>query len=331
MTFSDESRAVIKDAQLDLVETTLRDEQGQLSQAVENAEVLVSSVGLDADVFTRLQRVRFVLRPYVGYDDIDVEAASARGILVGNVPDTFIEEVANHALALILATNRRLIQMDQFVREGRWAAGEAAREVARPMRRLSTMTLGLVGFGNIGRLVAKRAAPFGFRVLAADPYVAPDVATEYGVTLVPLDDLMRQSDIVSVHVFLNKETRHLLDAERFSIMKPTAVLVNTSRGPTVDESALIDALQAGRLAAAALDVFETEPLDPASPLTRMDNVLLAPHLASFSDEGEVIHRKRVGQLAVQATTGLPERKVLIDKALYDRITALPEMAGVRQH
>src|SRR5438876_3996745 len=137
--------------------------------------------------------------------------------------------------------------MDRFVREGRWAAGEVARELARPMRRLSTMTLGLVGFGNIGRLVAARAAPFGFRVIAADPYVSPEVAAEYGVTLVPLDELMRQSDIVSVHVFLNKETRHLLDSERLSIMKPTAVLVNTSRGPTVDESALADALQAGRL------------------------------------------------------------------------------------
>jgi D-3-phosphoglycerate dehydrogenase len=329
---ADESRAVLEAAGCQLVLTTLRDEQGRLRDEVCQAEVLISGgEPIDAETFGALRRARFLLRPYVGYDDIDVEAASQQGILVANVPDTFIEEVANHTLALLLAHNRRLAQMDRFVRDGRWAAGQAARQVGHPIRRLSTMALGLIGFGNIGRLVAQRAAPFGFRLLACDPYVQAGVAAEYGVELLPMDEVLRQSDLLSIHVFLSGATRHLIDARALSLMKPTAVLINTSRGPVVDEPALIEALESGRLAGAALDVFEQEPLDPASPLTRLHQVILAPHLASYSDEGDALHRERVGQLALQGARGLPERKVVIDKALYDRLAALPELAGVPRH
>jgi D-3-phosphoglycerate dehydrogenase len=194
------------------------------------------------------------------------------------------------------------------------------------------LTLGLVGFGTIGRLVAERARPFGFRLLAADPYVAPDVAAGYGVILAALDDLLRESDVVSVHVLLTRETRHLLDATRLARMKPSAILVNTSRGPVVDEGAMAELLRAGRLAGAALDVFETEPLDPRSPLTELEDVILAPHLGSYSVEGVVLHRQRVGQLVLQAATGgLPERKVVLNKELYDRVAALSECAGVTRH
>jgi D-3-phosphoglycerate dehydrogenase len=328
----DETRAVWDAAGCQLTLTSLRDEQGRLRDEVRQAEVLVAGgEPIDAEAFAGMERARFLLRPYVGYDDIEVEAASEHGILVANVPDTFIEEVANQTLALLLAVNRRLPQMDQFVREGLWAARQNPREAAHPIRRLSTMTLGLIGFGNIGRLVAQRAAPFGFRMIACDPFVSASVAAEYGVELLPMDDLLRRSDLISVHVFLHRTTRHLLDARAFSLMKPTAILVNTSRGPVVDEAALIAALQAGRLAGAGLDVFEQEPLDPASPLTRLEQVILAPHLASYSDEGDAIHRERVGHLALQGARGLPERKVIIDKALYDRLAALPELADVKRY
>jgi len=327
-----ETRAVLEPAGIEIVPTTLRDGNGELSAGATGAEVLISGgIPLDAVMFARLARARFVLRPYVGYDDIDVDAATRHGILVANVPDTFIEEVANHALALILAANRRLPRMERFVREGRWAAGEDPWVAARPVSRLSTMTLGLVGFGNIGRLVAERARPFGFRLLAADPYVAAETAAPYGVRLVGLEDLLRASDVVSLHVLLTPETRHLLDAARLALMKPTAILVNTSRGPVVDEAALVEALRAGRLAGAALDVFETEPLDPESPLARLDEVILAPHLGSYSVEGVALHRRRVGQLALQAATGLPERKVVLNKPLYDRVAALPACAAVTRH
>src|SRR5438067_333375 len=183
----DETRAVLEEAGLDIVLTQLRDEQGALAEAAVDAEVLISGgAPMDADVFAGLKRARFVLRPYVGYDDIDVDAATEHGILVANVPDTFVQEVAEHTMALLLAASRRLPQMDRFVRDGRWAAGEQARVVARPIRRLSTTTLGLVGFGNIGRLVAQRAAPFGFHMLAYDPYVPPETCTEYGGSPVSL-------------------------------------------------------------------------------------------------------------------------------------------------
>jgi D-3-phosphoglycerate dehydrogenase len=328
-----ETRGVLEAQGIEIVPATLQDESGAVSAQAAGAEVLISGgLPLDEAVFAQLRRARFVLRPYVGYDDIDVEAATRHGILVGNVPDTFVEEVANHALALILATNRRLAAMDRFVRDGRWMAGQDPWVAARPVARLSTLTLGLVGFGTIARLVAARARPFGFRLLAADPYVARDAAAAHGVELVGQEELLQTSDVVSLHVLLTAETRRLLDATRLGWMKPGAFLVNTSRGPVVDEAALAEALQAGRLAGAALDVFETEPLDPGSPLCGLDNVVLAPHLGSYSVEGVVVHRGRVGQLAYQAASGgLPERKVMLNKGLYDQVAALPACAGVRRY
>ena len=329
----EETRAVLEGAGLEVYPTTLRDERGDLTEAVREAEVMISGGSpLDVEVFAGTPQLRFLLRPYVGYDDIEVDAATERGILVANVPDTFVQEVADHTLALLLAAQRHLPRMDAFVRDGRWARGEQARATAHPVRRLSTMTLGLVGFGGIARLVTQRAQGFGLRILATDPYVSPEAAAEHGVSLVPLEELLAESDIVSLHVFLNAETRHLIDAERLAMMKPEAILVNTSRGPVVDEAALVEALRAGRLAGAALDVFEQEPLDAASPLIGMENVILLPHYASYSDEGDALHRQRVGRLALQAASGgFPERKVIINKGLYDALAAMPELASVTRH
>jgi D-3-phosphoglycerate dehydrogenase len=319
-----ETRAVLEAGGIDVVATTLAD--------AELAEVLISGgTPLDEPVFARLTQARFVLRPYVGYDDIDVEAATRHGILVANTPDVYPEDVANHALALILAANRRIPRMERFVRDGRWAGGGDPWAAAGPVSRLSTLTLGLVGLGRIGQLVAGRANAFGFRLLAADPHVKPETATALDVRLVSLDELLRESDIVSVHALLTRDTRHLLDARRLALMKPTALLVNTARGPVVDEPALVEAIRAGRLAGAALDVFESEPLDAASPLVGLDDVILSPHLGSYSVEGVVLHRRRVGQLARQAATGLPERAVVLNQPLYDRVAALPACAGVLRH
>jgi D-3-phosphoglycerate dehydrogenase / 2-oxoglutarate reductase len=328
-----ETQSVLAGAGLAVSWTHLRDERGDVSPAVREAEVMISGGSpLDVEVFEATPKLRFLLRPYVGYDDIQVDAATERGILVANVPDTFVQEVADHTLALVLAAQRRLPRMDGFVRDGRWARGEQARATAHPVRRLSTMTLGLVGFGAIARLVTQRAHAFGLRIVACDPYVSPDTAAEHGVTLVRLEELLAGSDIVSLHVFLNAETRHLIDAERLAMMKPDAILVNTSRGPVVNEAALVEALRSGRLAGAALDVFEQEPLGPTSPLIGLPNVILLPHYASYSDEGDALHRQRVGQLALQAALGgLPERKVIINKGLYDALAAMPELAGVTRY
>ncbi len=322
-TLAPTTLAALRAAPIELIQQPLIGPDGSVADAVADADVLISGgVKIDPTICSQLRRVRFLLRPYVGYDDIDVDAATNCGILFANVPDAFIEEVANQTMALILATNRKLLQMDTFVRAGRWSAGDRARQVARPIRRLSKLTLGLVGFGNIARLVLERAKPFGFEFLASDPYVSADTAAAMGVRLVELDELLAQSDIVSVHVLLNAETRGLLNARRFGLMKQGAYVINTSRGPVINEPDLVEALRSGHLGGAGLDVFEREPVAADSPLLSLPNILLAPHLASYSEEGDARHQERIAEIALQVVGGtLPERKVVVNKDLYDQLEA----------
>jgi D-3-phosphoglycerate dehydrogenase len=311
----------LRETPLEISQRMLREPDGSIADEVADADILVTgSAVIDDAVLARLRNVRFIVRPYVGYDDIDVDAVTRHGIILANVPDAFIEEVANHALALILAVNRRLHEADLFVRSGRWAAGERNRTDVTPIRRTSVLTLGLVGFGNIARLVVERARPFGFRLITADPYVSAEIAEAMGVEMMPLDQLMAEADIVSLHCLLNAETRGLIDARRLSLMKPGSYLVNTARGPIVDEAALVAALQAGQLAGAGLDVYQVEPLAASSELLVMPNVILSPHTASYSEEGDVRHHQRTAEIIKHVVEGhLPERKVVINKDLYDRL------------
>jgi D-3-phosphoglycerate dehydrogenase len=313
--------AALRGQPIDLVQQPLRQADGSVSREVAEADVLISGgTVVDDAVLSQLRNVRFLLRPYVGYDDIDVDAVTRHGIVFANVPDAFIEEVANHTLALILAVNRRLIEADAFVKAGRWSAGARNREAVIPIRRASALTLGLVGFGNIARLVVDRARPFGFQIVAADPYVSAEAAEAVGVRLMPLDDVLAQSDIVSLHVFLNADTRGMIDARRLALMKRDAYLVNTSRGPVVNEKALVEALRAGRIAGAGLDVFEVEPMAADNPLLQMPNVVLTPHIASYSIEGDIKHHQRTADIIQQVVQGnLPERKVVVNKDLYDQL------------
>jgi D-3-phosphoglycerate dehydrogenase len=313
--------AALRGQPIDLVQQPLRQADGSVSREVAEADVLISGgTVVDDAVLSQLRNVRFLLRPYVGYDDIDVDAVTRHGIVFANVPDAFIEEVANHTLALILAVNRRLIEADAFVKAGRWSAGARNREAVIPIRRASALTLGLVGFGNIARLVVDRARPFGFQIVAADPYVSAEAAEAVGVRLMPLDDVLAQSDIVSLHVFLNADTRGMIDARRLALMKRDAYLVNTSRGLVVNEKALVEALRAGRIAGAGLDVFEVEPMAADNPLLQMPNVVLTPHIASYSIEGDIKHHQRTADIIQQVVQGnLPERKVVVNKDLYDQL------------
>jgi D-3-phosphoglycerate dehydrogenase len=327
---ADSVLAALKGASAELIQRPLREPDGSVAKEVAEADVLISGgAQVDEAALSQLRNVRFLLRPYVGYDDIDVDAATRHGIVFANVPDAFIEEVANHTLALILAGNRKLLETDRFVKSGRWSAGARNREASIPIRRLSALTLGLVGFGNIAKLVVDRARPFGFRFLAADPFVTEEAAAAYGVGLVPLDQLLAESDVVSLHVFLNAQTRGMIDAGCLSLMKPEAYLVNTSRGPVVDEKALVEALQAGKIAGAGLDVFEVEPMAADSPLLQMPNVTLTSHIASYSVEGDINHQARTAEILLQVVKGgLPERKVVVNKDLYDQLAASLETARV---
>jgi D-3-phosphoglycerate dehydrogenase / 2-oxoglutarate reductase len=239
-----------------------------------------------------LERCKVITLGSVGVDSVDVAAATAKGIPVTNVPDTFIEEVADHAMMLILATFRRLVVQDRMVREGRWKEG---RPQLLQIPRLMGQTLGLIAFGHVARAVAMRAKPFGLHILAYDPYIEELVMSPYGVEPASLTQVLQQSDIISMHAPATPDAHHLLKEEHFRLMKPTALFINTGRGPTVDEPALIKALEQGWIAGAGLDVLEQEPPVSVNPLMKMDNVILTAHVASASARFDPARRRRVGQ------------------------------------
>ena len=254
-----------------------------------------------------LERCKVITLGSVGVDSVDVAAATAKGIPVTNVPDTFIEEVADHAMMLILATFRRLVVQDRMVREGRWKEG---RPQLLQIPRLMGQTLGLIAFGHVARAVAMRAKPFGLRILAYDPYIEELVMSPYGVEPASLTQVLQQSDIISMHAPATPDAYHLLKEEHFRLMKPTALFINTGRGPTVDEPALIKALEQGWIAGAGLDVLEQEPPAPDNPLLSMPNVTVTPHVAAYSNESTVARRRRHGQEIAAVLTGQRPRNVV---------------------
>jgi D-3-phosphoglycerate dehydrogenase / 2-oxoglutarate reductase len=238
-----------------------------------------------------LNRCKIISLGSVGVDTVDIEAATTKGIPVTNCPDTFIEEVADHAMTLILATHRRLIEQDRMVREGRWSEGRPA---LLKIPRLRGMTLGLIAFGHVARAVAERAKPFGLHIIAYDPYIEEIVMVERGVEPVSLAELLARADIVSMHTPATESAHRLIREEHFRQMKPTAIYVSTGRGPTTDEPALIKALDEGMIAGAGLDVLEKEPPGDNNPLLRMNKVILTAHVASATARFDPARRRRVG-------------------------------------
>src|SRR5215470_656037 len=236
---------------------------------------------ITSEVMALMPKCRIIARYGIGVDTIDLEAATKAGIIVTNNPTYCIEEVAEHTMALILACARKVALYDRLVRGGRWEVPPG-----KPMFRLSGRTLGLVGFGNIGRQVALRAAAFGMRVLYFDPIVAEGQSGAPGKS-VALADLLRESDFVSLHPPLTPQTRRMIGDEALSRMKPTAFLINCSRGPVVDTEALVRALDAGRIAGCALDTVDPEPLSDPHPLRGRDNVIVTPHVAWYSEQALV--------------------------------------------
>jgi D-3-phosphoglycerate dehydrogenase / 2-oxoglutarate reductase len=257
-----------------------------------------------------LEGLKTVVRTGVGYDVIDVPAATELGVIVVNIPDLWLREVANHALALLLAWNRKLLTLDRQVRAGVWTGG-----VPGGAGSLHGETVGIVGLGNIGSAFARRVAAFETKVIACDPYVDDARFTALGVERVSLEALAERSDYVSVHTLLNDETRHLIGEKVFRRMKPTALLINTSRGPVVDEQALIRALQERRLAGAALDVWEEEPVARDNPLLAMDNVIATPHAAYFSTAAVAAIPRRCGEEIARVLTGQRPLNV-VNPAVY---------------
>ncbi len=278
--------------------------EAQFSGAIRDADAIYpKGLRLTADMIATLMRCRVITGNGVGVDNIDVAAASMRGIPVTNVPHVFIEEVAEHAMALLLSAHRRVIEQDRLVRDGRWREGRPA---LLQIPRLLGQTLGFIGFGRIPRAVAARARGFGMHLVAYDPYIEELEMSAHGVRPVTLDEVLAGSDFISMHLPGSAAATGRLTDRHFVRMKPTAVFINTGRGGTVDEAALIRALSDGRLAHAALDVLEVEPPGHNNPLLSMHNVTLSGHTASASARSDAARRRHVGrELALVARGDWP--------------------------
>src|SRR6185295_8174996 len=250
-----------------------------LSVARDADAILVTYAKLPGELLRQLKRCKAIGRFGLGVDNIDLPAAKELGIAVNYVPDYCLREVSDHAMALLLALARKVPFSNRLVQSGRWEVPPIV-----PLRRLEGQVLGLVGFGNIPRALAPKAKTFGLKVLTHDPYVKPDVLAAAGVEGVSFDELLARSDFVSVHAPLMPQTRGLMNAAAFAKMKKGALLINTARGPLVDEAALLAALDSGTLAGAALDVVTTEPMRKDSPLIGRDNLILSPHTGFYSIE-----------------------------------------------
>jgi D-3-phosphoglycerate dehydrogenase len=275
-------------------------DENEIIARTRDADALVtSSSPVTRGVMGALEGLKVVVRTGVGYDVIDVEAATELGVIVVNVPDIWVREVANHALALLLAWNRKIITLDRQVHAGVWTAGVPGERTGA----LHGETVGIVGLGNIGSAFARRIAAFETQVIACDPHVDDARFATLGVERVTLEALAERSDYISVHALLNAETRHLIGEAFFRRMKPTAILINTSRGPVVDEQALYRALVDRRLAGAALDVWEREPVAADNPLLTLDSVIATPHAAYFSSTAVAQVPRRCGEEVARVLTG----------------------------
>lgn len=272
-----------------------------LRSALGRADAVINqSLPLDAELIGAMSRCLVIVRYGVGYDSVDLTAATQAGICVANVPDYGTQEVALHAISLMLAVHRRLLIYDAALRQGRWLSGP---QVVPPIPRLKGMTLGIVGLGRIGRAVAAHAESLGMHRLTYDPYVSRSSAMEVGAVLVDYGTLLRQADFVTFHTPLTAETQHLLGEREIQQMKPGAAVINTSRGAVVDTTALAKALQAGRLAGAGIDVFDQEPLKPNHPLRTTPNTILTPHVAWYSEDATRTLKRRVAEEVARVAQG----------------------------
>jgi len=263
--------------------------EDSIIEACHGADILLvehPNTPITRKVIATLDSCRLIAKYSIGLDNIDLEAATESDIVVCHAPGYCVEEVSDHAAALILNLARRITFFDRHVQAGGWHD----LILDPPMRRLNSQTLGLLGFGRISRRVAEKMKPFGFQMLCFDPYVTPESVSNYGVELLDLDTLLQAADFLSIHAPLTRETQHIIGSAQLRLMKETAWVINTSRGRLIDEAALAVALSTGTIAGAALDVTEIEPLPASSPLRGMSNVILTSHHAALSQES--LHQLR---------------------------------------
>ena len=307
-----------EDAGIEVIEGRVRSEEDmiELMKDVDGAEVGIMPL-TSRRVLEACPRLKAVSRFGVGVDSIDLEAATELGILVCNVPGSNTTEVADHAMAMLLAMTRCMVDAVNTTRAGSWRDDpKVTGKYYRSVRRIAGHTVGIIGFGNIGRAFANRVRGFGpARIIASDPYVSQLAGDIYGVEMVSLDTLLEEADFISIHTSATDETYHLIDAAALRKMKSTALLVNTARGPIVDGHALAEALASGEIEAAALDVTEIEPVESDDPLLSLPNLLITPHVAGFSpvflsDCAERQAQNLINVLTGEAPHGLANPEVI---------------------
>ena len=293
----DASRAVVSRIGAELRLSKAPTPEAILEVARDADAVLTTYAKVPAEVVHALARCRIISKFGIGVDNVDLAAATSRGIVVTNVPDYCTDEVSDHAMALLLSIVRKIPFSNILVQNGGWGIPPVV-----PIHRLRGRTLGLVGFGRIPQLVAPKGKAFGLRVVTYDPYVPKSTLAQAGVEHLEFKELVKVSDFISLHCPLTPETRHLFNAEVFSLMKPGSYLINTGRGPLIDEAALAQALDKGQLAGAALDVVEKEP-PTGSPILGRDNVILTPHTAFYSEESLLDLETRAAEEVVRVLSG----------------------------
>lgn len=262
-----------------------------------DALAIRSGTQVTAEVLANSGRLKVVGRAGVGLDNVDIAAATRRGIIVMNTPEANTLSTAEHTISMMLSLVRRIPQADRSMKEGLWAKKSITGS------ELYGKTLGILGLGKIGREVAKRMQAFGMNILGYDPFITAPVVEKLGIELTDVDDICRRADVITVHTPLNKETRGIINAERMKLMKPSAILVNCARGGIIDEDDLLEALKAGTIAGAALDVFGSEPLDKAHPLRDLENIVLTPHLAATTVEAQEKVTREVAEQIVEVLKG----------------------------
>ncbi|MGM0874577.1 MAG: C-terminal binding protein [Bacillota bacterium] len=282
----------------DFIKAQCKTEEEVIAQAKEADAILNQYAPLSRRVIESLEKTKIISRYGVGVNTIDLDAAKEKGITVANVPDYGMEEVSNHALALLLSWARKVTFLNNQVKKGNWDF-----KACIPIHRFNEQTVGVLGFGRIPRRFIEKVKPLGFKTAAYDPFVSARDMMAFGVQKMELDEIIREADYLSVHVPLINDTYHLLNEERFRQMKKSAIIINTSRGSIIDEKALSEALEKGYISGAALDVTEEEPISKESPLLKMDNVIITPHSAWYSEEAMIELRQKAARNIVHVLSG----------------------------
>ena len=289
-------REMLAKVDAELIEVT---ESANVGPECEDADAVIDTYEqIPAAMIENMKQCKLIIRNGIGVNTIDVDACTKKGIMVANVPTYCLDEVATHAITLMLASARKITLLNESVKSGVWDVKKAT-----PVYSLQNKTLGLVGFGKIPRLVKAKSVPFGMNVVIYDPYVTDEQAAEAGVKKVGIEELIKTSDFISIHCPLTPETRGMFNEAAFKKMKNTAYIINTARGPVIKEDDLIAALQNGEIAGAGLDVLTDDSVDINNPLLAMDNVIVTPHAAWYSEESIVTRRRQTIESVISVLEG----------------------------